>query len=60
MEQIPYCKACGQDEEFIVIDEYKFVCVCGYQFTSMSILPVITSVTKETNPLPIPFEFHIH
>lgn len=58
MEQVPYCKECGQHEEFIVIDEHLFVCICGYQFSCISI-SVKKSTMTSPSPSP-PFDYQVH
>ncbi|GAB6262422.1 hypothetical protein PSSHI_26660 [Photobacterium sp. R1] len=59
MESVPYCTACGQDEEFIIIDEHRYICICGYQFSCFYLLPSKTIACDAPSPLPS-FEFHIH
>ncbi|PSW09984.1 hypothetical protein C9I98_25505 [Photobacterium sanctipauli] len=33
MPSQPKCCKCGQDEEFLVSGDNRYLCICGHQFT---------------------------
>ncbi|MGF1681674.1 hypothetical protein L4D09_16880 [Photobacterium makurazakiensis] len=43
MSNHPVCSQCGQDEEFLVSPDNRYLCLCGHQFS------VIASTSQKSS-----------